>query len=115
MKFLIAVLLTALLSYVSGLFEILPWWTFTISSFIVALAIHQKPFKAFGAAFVALFLLWGILAFIIDIANEHILSSKMAQVLPLGGSSIAIIILTAFIGALVAGLAALSGSYFRKR
>jgi hypothetical protein len=34
--------------------------------------------------------------------------------LPLGGSSFLLILFTAFIGALVAGFAALAGSYVRK-
>jgi hypothetical protein len=44
------------------------------------LAIHQKPYKAFLAAFIALFLLWGIRAFLIDAANNHILSNKAAEI-----------------------------------
>ncbi|MBS1936171.1 MAG: hypothetical protein JST96_19380, partial [Bacteroidetes bacterium] len=42
------------------------------------------------------------------------LSQKIAQVLPLGGSVVALILVTAFVGALVAGFAALAGSYVRK-
>ncbi|MDE3235375.1 MAG: hypothetical protein KGO81_05415 [Bacteroidota bacterium] len=114
MKFIIATFLTALLSYAIGLFMNLPWWSFVVCSFVVALAIHQKPFKAFGAGFVALFVLWGVLAFMIDSANDHILSRKVAQILPLGGSAAMLIMLTAFLGGLLAGLAALAGSFIRK-
>jgi len=39
----------------------------------------------------------------------------VATILPLGGSSFVLILLTAFIGGLVAGLSALTGSYLRKR
>jgi hypothetical protein len=114
MKFITSVILTILLSYAIGLFTTLPWWSFAITSLIVAMAIHQKPFKSFLAAFISLFLLWGILAWIIDSSNEHILSQKVAQILPLHGSSIALIIVTAVAGGLVAGFAALTGSYLRK-
>lgn len=112
MKYLIALLLTALLGFAAPLW--LPWYSIAITSFIVALVIHQKPGKAFLAGFIAIFLLWGIQAFIIDNANQHILSVKVAQILPLGGSYILLIVITAFIGALVSGLAALAGSYARK-
>ena len=49
-----------------------------------------------------------------DAENGGILSQKIASVLPLGGSTILLILITGFIGGLVAGLAALSGSYVRK-
>ncbi|MDE3124570.1 MAG: hypothetical protein KGK14_03580 [Bacteroidota bacterium] len=114
MKFIISILITAFLSYAFGLYAAFPWYTFAICAVAVALAIHQKPFKAFLSGFIALFLLWGILAFVIDTANNHLLSQKVAQILPLGGSSIAIILVTAFIGGLVAGMSALTGSLIRK-
>lgn len=114
MKFIISVFITAFLSYAFGLYAAFPWYTFAICALAVALAIHQKPFKAFLSGFIALFLLWGILAMLIDNANNHILSQKVAQILPLGGSSMVIILLTALIGGLVAGMAALTGSLIRK-
>lgn len=112
MKFLTAIILTALLGYAAALY--FPWWSFAVASFIVALTIHQKAAKAFFAGFLGLFLLWGIHAFIIDSANEHILSKKIAVLLPLGGSSILLIFVTAFIGGLIAAFAALTGSLARK-
>ncbi len=114
MKFITAIILTALLSFSIGLFPVLPWWSFAITSIIIAIAIHQKPWKAFLAAFIAVFVLWAIIIFVIDNANQHLLSVKVATILPLGGSSFALILLTAFIGGLVAGLSALTGSYIRK-
>ena len=115
MKFLTAIILTALLSYAIGLFTTLPWWSFAITSLVIAAAVHQKPWKAFLAAFLAQFVLWAILAFMIDNANQHLLSVKVANILPLHGSYISLILLTAFIGGLVAGLSALTGSFLRKR
>jgi hypothetical protein len=47
------------------------------------------------------------------VKNQGLLSAKVAALLPLGGSSFLLIIVTAFIGALVAGLAAMSGSFLR--
>jgi hypothetical protein len=114
MKFITAIILTALLAYAIGLFTSLPWFSFAVVAFVVALAIHQKPFKAFVAGFIALFLLWGILAFAIDVANEHILSKKVAQILPLQGNHYLLILITALVGALVSGFASLTGSLLRK-
>ena len=115
MKFLISIILTALLSFAFGLFSVIPWWSFAICALLVALAIHQKPGKAFLSGFVSLFLLWGIIALIIDFKNEHILATRVSGVLPLGGSPYTLIFVTALVGGLVAGLAALTGSYLRKR
>jgi hypothetical protein len=67
------------------------------------------------AGFLGVFLLWGILASWIDSKNNHILSQKIAQIFPLGGSYVLLILLTAFVGALVGGFAGLTGSYIRKK
>jgi hypothetical protein len=115
MKFIVAVLLTALLSYAAGLFAVLPWWTFAICAFIVALAIHQKAWKAFLSGFMALALLWGLMAAYIDLRNEHLLGNKIAGLLLKTSSSIILVLITALVGGLVAGFAAMTGSFLRKR
>lgn len=114
MKFIIAILLTALLSFAAGLFTSLPWWSFAICAFIVAIAVHQKPWKAFLAGFLALAFLWGLMAAYKDFSNKHILSTKIANVLSLGNSTL-LLVVTALVGGLVAAFAALTGSYLRKR
>lgn len=110
-KFLVSILLIALLSFVCGLF--LPWWTIALAAFVVSALIPLKPLQAFFAGFLAIFLLWGGLAFGIDQLNNSILSEKIAAILPLGGSVIALILVTAFVGALVGGGAAITGSFLK--
>lgn len=112
MKFFTATVLTALLSFVAGIYIPL-WWFFAVVSFLVAVLVHQKVAKAFFSGFLGLFILWGGLAYWIDMKNEGILSSKIAGLLPLGGSSLLLIIVTAILGGLVAGFAALGGSCLR--
>src|SRR3954470_15302073 len=109
MRFILVLALTAFLGFLLPIF--LPWWSFAITSFLVAVFIHQKPGRAFLAGFIALLLLWGIYATIIDSANQHILSTKVAQILPFNGSYPALITATAIIGGLLSGMAALTGSY----
>ncbi len=111
MKFLVAVILTALLAFISGLF--LPWWGIAVTSLLVAILVHQKAGKAFLAGLLGVFLLWGALAFWIDSKNDGVLSKKIASILPLGGNAILLILVTGFIGGLVAGMAAMSGSFLR--
>ena len=108
MKFFLATLLIALLSYIAGLF--MPWWSIALVAFLVALLVRPSIKMGFFAGFTGIFLLWAIVALWIDIKNEHILSQKIAQLFPLGGSSVLLIIITALIGALVGGFAAMSGA-----
>jgi hypothetical protein len=111
MKFIISLLLTALLSFAGGLY--LPWWSIAICAFIVSALILQQPFKAFLAGFAGVFLLWLIFSWSVDAANDQILSHKIAQIFPLGGVSFLLVLVTAIVGGIVGGLAALSGSYLR--
>jgi hypothetical protein len=112
MKLLVAIILTALLSFVGGIY--LPWWSIAIAAFIAVLLVPLSGGRAFLAGFLGVFILWALLAWWIDIKNEHVLSRKVAEIFPLGGSSFAIILVTAFIGALVGGFAGMSGSYLRQ-
>jgi len=111
MKFIAAIVLTALLAFTGGLW--FGWWIIAIAAFLIALLVHQRAGKAFLSGAIGVFLLWGALAWWIDMKNEHILSKRIAEVLPLGGNSILLILVTAVIGGIVAGLAAMSGSYLR--
>jgi hypothetical protein len=110
MRFLLATLLIALLSYIAGLF--MPWWSIAVVAFIVALVIRPSIAMGFLSGFTGIFFLWAIVALWIDVKNEHILSHKIAQLFPLGGSSVLLILITAFVGALVGGFAAMSGASF---
>jgi hypothetical protein len=111
MKFSVAIILTALLAFISGLY--FPWWTMAITSALIAVLIPQRSLKSFSAGFLGVFLLWAALAWWIDMKNNGILSAKIAAILPLGGSSLLLILVTGFIGGLVAGLGALTGSLAR--
>ena len=112
MKFLISLILTALLSFGFCLF--LPWWSIAIAAFIVAVLIPQKPGKSFLTGFISLFLLWGGLSFWISNNNEHILAGKISMLILKTDNPYILILITALIAALIAGFAALAGSYLRK-
>lgn len=109
MKFVISILLIALLSFTAGLY--LDWWSIAPAAFIISICIRQKPGKAFLTGFLGLFLLWGGLAWFIDSRNEGVLSHRIAQLLGFGESSLLLVLVTALIGGLVAGFASLAGSY----
>jgi len=111
MKFFVSVILTALLAFIGGLW--LPWWSIALAAFITSLLVYQGAGKAFTGGFLGLFLLWGGLAWWINIQNHGILAKKIASVLPLNGNPGLLIFVTALIGALVAGSAAVTGSFLR--
>src|SRR5215203_3026197 len=111
MRIILALLLTATISFLAGLR--LEWWSIAIVSFLVALLIPQKISGAFISGFLGIFILWAVLALWIDSKNGNTLSYKMSELFKLGGSSILLILVTAFIGGLVGGFAAMAGSSLR--
>ena len=113
MKLLVSILLTALLALVGGIY--LPWWSIAIAALLIGLIIPQRAGRAFLGGFLGIFLLWAIYSFSKDIPNDGILSAKVAQLLPLGGSSILLILVTALIGGLVGGFGGMTGSFLRVR
>ena len=112
MKFIVSVILTALLGFSLGLY--LDWWSIAVAAFLIGWVIRLKPGFAWLAGFLGIFILWGGLAYWIDEQNRQLLSVKIAQLLPLNGNRYLLILITAFVGALVAGFAALTGSYVHK-
>jgi len=113
MKLLVAIILTALLAVVGGLY--FPWWIIAVAAFISVLLIPMRNGKAFLAGFLGIFILWVVLASWINVKNNGVLATKVAQIFPLGGSAFLLILVTALVGGLVGGLAALCGSYLRNR
>ena len=112
MKFITSILLIALLSLAACLY--LPWWSIAFAAFLVSVLIPQHPGQAFLAGFIALFLLWGGLAWYLSNNNDHILAHRVSQVILKMDNPYILITATALIGAIVAGFAALTGSYLRK-
>jgi hypothetical protein len=112
LKYILSIIVTALLAFLSGIY--MPWWGIAIAAFLVSAAIPQKPSFSFLSGFLGVFLLWEVLAWWIDNKNNGILSQKVASLFKLGNSSVLLIVITSIIGALVAGFAALAGSYLRR-
>lgn len=111
MRFTLATFLTLSLAFIAGLF--LPWWSIAVVAFLVAVLVKQKTGLAYLSGFTGIYLLWGGLALLINIKNNSILATKIAQIFPLNGSPFYLITVTAFVGALVGGFAAMSGSSLR--
>lgn len=111
MKWIISVLLIAVFSFALCLY--LPWWSIAIASFLVTFLMALKPGKSFLAGFLALFILWGGYSLMMSNANDHILAGKITPLILNSDQPMLIILVTAFIGAVVGGFAAISGSLLR--
>jgi hypothetical protein len=111
MRLLLSILLIAVLSFLAGMF--LPWWSIAIVAFLVALLIPQRISMSFVSGLLGVFILWTIVALWIDIKNNSVLSRKVSELFKLGGSSFLLIFVTALIGGLVGGFAAMAGSSLR--
>lgn len=113
MKFFISFLLIALLSFVSCLY--FPWWSIAVTAFAVIALIPQKPAAAFLCGFAAIFIFWAALSFFISSNNDHVLAHKVSLLILKMDNPFLLIFATAMIGGLVAGFAALTASFIRKR
>lgn len=112
MKFAISILLVILLSAAACLF--LPWWVIAVVAFIISVLIPQGPGRSFLTGFIALFILWGGLSWYLSAGNQHILANKISLLMLKSEGSFLLILVTGVIGALVAGFAALAGSFVRR-
>jgi hypothetical protein len=113
-KLILSLFLSALLAYAVGLYGNLPWWSFVMTNFIISIILVQKPVNAFLSGALGIGLLWLGLSLVIDNQNQHLLSTKVANILPLNGSFSKLIAITTLIGFLLGGFASLTGSFIRK-
>ena len=111
MRFILAFLLTASLAFLAGLK--LEWWSIAVVAFVISILIPQDHLAAFLSGFIGLFLLWGLLSLWISIRNGHILAHRVSLLIFKTDSPLLLVSVTALIGAMVAGFAALSGSFVR--
>jgi hypothetical protein len=112
MKFILSILLTALLALAFGFY--LPWWSIALASFVIAVIIYQRPLFSFLTGFAGLGLLWLILIFSINSSNHGILAPKISAIMGFGNGSGMLIVISCLAGAIVGGLAALTGSLLRR-
>lgn len=104
-------LIILILSLLSGF--ILPWWAIAIIAFFAALFTGKSSGKSFGAGFLSVAIAWIILMLIKSIPNKNVLANRVSALFHLPGW-FWIILVTAIIGGLVGGFAAMSGFLFKK-
>lgn len=109
---LLLFLLILILAFLAQL--LLPWWVITPLCFGLAAALRGTGGKAFWAGFLGVGLGWLLLAGWLNIQNDGLLAHRVAQLLPLGGQGWLLVLVTAVVGGLVGGLAALAGAWARQ-
>lgn len=104
MKFIVKVILIAGLCYPLQL--ILPFWIVAVVAFIINLAIQTNGWSSFFSGFIAISILWFVVASGLDSRNEGMLSAKIAELFSV--NSLMLTFITAIIGGLVAGFGGLT-------
>jgi hypothetical protein len=110
MRFFTQMILIAVAAYLLDLF--LPWYSVAIAAFLVSVLIQSA--SNFFAGFLGVGILWFASAWLINADASNSLASRVAAIFPLNNNETLLMLLTALIGALVAGCAAVAGASLRK-
>ena len=97
-NFIVTLIIAIILS------QFLPWWHIMVAGFVSALFFSLNRMAVFFIPFLAIFLFWLSYAFWLSNANDFILAQKIAVLLPLGGSSLILLLITSLIGGIAAGV-----------
>ena len=109
MKFILQVLFILILSFFLELF--LPWWTIAIAAFLGGFVFNTRA--NFGAGFLAVAILWLLRAMIIELSAAAPLTERVASIFMLNKPLLFLV--TATIGGVVGGFAAMTGSALNKK
>lgn len=104
MRFLIQLIAIMLAAFVLELF--MPWWCIAIAAFAGGFALKSKA--NFLAGLLGIALLWAIKAWMLDSSASAPLAERVAAIFTL--NKYLLMLVTALIGGLVAGFAAMSGA-----
>lgn len=110
MKVTAQIIAIVVAGYIAELY--LPWYSIAFVAFAFGYLLQSNA--NFLGGLVAIALLWGIKIWMIESTASADLASKVASILPLKEKWI-LIAITLFLGGLVGGFAALTGSLLKKR
>jgi len=91
----------------------LPWWSLLVPAVIVGAWLFEQNLRAFVIGFAAAGLAWFVQALYIHIANDAILSTRMAETLGVG-SPWALLLITFIVGGLPGAFGTLLGFRFKR-
>ncbi|MFI5452423.1 hypothetical protein ACHMWN_09720 [Pedobacter sp. UC225_61] len=107
MVFLVIIIASFLLQLV------LPWWVIIIISFATCGLIGKTGKISFWQPFLAIFVLWLGMALFKSLPNHNVLATRVAEMLSVKLWPL-VLLITALLGGLVAGISGYCGHHFRK-
>jgi len=108
MKFLLQLIVIFVLAYILELF--FPWYVIVVAAFFAGYVVRSRA--NFFAGFLAIAGLWAWKAWMIDSEASTDLSTRVARIFTLQDNTL-LFVITAVVGGLVGGFAALSGALLR--
>ncbi|MDI9337874.1 MAG: hypothetical protein QM539_05565 [Alphaproteobacteria bacterium] len=114
LKFLTAFLLAFILSFAICIYTLFPWWSFTIGIFFIGYYFNLNAFLTFFSNFMGVAACWFFWAVYKDYNNNHILSIKMSQILMHSNRYEILYFISALIGGILGGFAALAGKNMQR-
>lgn len=109
MKTIATLLFTLAVAWTLGLW--LPYWSLSLAALLVGFLMRPGAWKALLAGLLAGALLWGGMAYVRDVANAHILATRIGTLFGMGAPGM--VGITAALGAVLAGLGTLLGDRIR--
>ncbi|MFU8811933.1 MAG: hypothetical protein ACNA78_03140 [Balneolaceae bacterium] len=91
----------------------LPWWAIALPVLLIAAWQFNSPSRSFWIGFLAGGSAWLVQALYIHIANQGILSGRIADMMG-AGSPLVILLITFLIGGAITAAAALVGTLFKR-
>jgi hypothetical protein len=105
------VLIMVVIGAIAGIY--LPWYALGILFAFLAYILRLPAGNAFVLGLISGFLVWAISAYWINLQHPSSLPGRMANLFPLGGSVLALYVLSGFFGGLTGGLWAWAGAKLR--
>lgn len=92
---------------------VMPWWVIIVISFATCGLIGKTPKISLWSPFLAVFLLWTGMALFSSVPNHHLLAGRIADMFGMPAWW-TILLLSALLGGLAAGISGFCGYHFRK-
>ncbi|SDB46551.1 hypothetical protein SAMN03097699_1512 [Flavobacteriaceae bacterium MAR_2010_188] len=99
--------LTIFLAMILDLF--LPWWGIMVSAIIISYVFPLRGFKIFLIPFLAIAIYWMSYSFFLSSPNDFTLAKKIGTLFTLGENWILVLLITALIGGVAAGISGIFG------
>jgi len=97
------------LSYLSSF--VVPFWGVAVAGFLGSVIVRSSHVSSFLIGFIAVFILWGSMAFYLDTETSGILTDRVSALLKIDKPFL--ILITAVLGGLTAGFGSWAGSMIR--